>query len=94
MEFPHSSLPFPRTDLHNEKPDNSFSQLNANTEQKSRRMGWAGIQYMGGEEKYTQNFSKGKSEHSGPGVKSWIRREDNIKMNHAVCKCRLDSRRS
>jgi len=91
MEFPLSSLPFPRTDLHNGKLDNSFSPLNANREKKSRRMRWAGIQHMGEEEKYTQNFSKGKSEHSGPGVRSWTRHGDSIKMNHTVCKCRLDS---
>jgi hypothetical protein len=38
---------------------------------------------MWGEEKYTQNFSRGNSEHNGPRVRSWIRCEDNIKKNHA-----------
>jgi hypothetical protein len=81
MEFSPSSLPFPRIDLHNEKLRNSFSPLNANREKKSRRMRWADIRHMWGEEKYTQNFSRGKSEHNGPRVRSWIRCDDNIKMN-------------
>jgi len=93
MEFPPSSLPFPRIDLHNEKLHNSFSPLNAKREKKSRR--WGGRVYnMWGEEKYTQNFRTGKSEHNVPRVRSWRRCEDNIKMNHTVCKCRLDSRSS
>jgi hypothetical protein len=37
-----------------------------------------------GRRKYTQNFSMGKSEHNGPRVRSWIRREDNIKMNQCA----------
>jgi len=61
MEFPHSSLSFPRTALHNEKVHNHFSPLNANREKISKRMRWVGIKHMWGGEKYTQDFSRGKS---------------------------------